>query len=387
MDKDKLFQGFFPASRLISTFPSLSDCAFSDIFQAPAPPGCQRFHYDKKLNKLIGGVATDLGHPSAFEEKMHVAFTKKSHHMAAYLRPLLTFKQELNITLKRFWAEKDSPDFYAYLLGPDAILHMNGRIHEALTFLNDSLVALQLRYQKETGQKLEIIILSDHGNNFAIHGQRIKIKKYLKDNGWHLSKQLQNKTDVVLVSSGPLNSIEVFTFESEIQKVAALFTHLPGCDIVSNIDPQHANQIHIANQKNQSALLIKKPGWQAYRYKPLSGDPLEYKHLHQSGFISAQQWLQLTAKLEYPAALERIYRGHTSISQNSAPILVSLKDGYENANGFVKKFYARRLGGTHGGLAQKSSVGILMTNFRQTPNMTTRQIGNFFKWSHFAKDN
>lgn len=387
MKKDGLFQGFFPVSRLISTFPSLSDCAFSDIFNTPIPQACQRFHYDKKLNKIIGGVSADLGSPSAFEKRMHVAFTKKSHHMAAYLWPLRTFKKEVVSTLTRFWEEKNSPDFYAYLLGTDAILHMSGPIDQALIFLNDRLIELQTRYQKETGQKLEIILLSDHGNNFARHGKRIKIKKFLKNNGWHLSKTLKNKKDIVLVSSGPLNSIEVFTFESEISNVADLFTQLPGCDIVSNIDPEDPHWIHIANSQNQKALLIKKPGTEAYKYKPIFGDPLGYKPLHKTGFLSAKQWLELTASHEYPAALERIYRGHTSISKNSAPILVSLKDGYENTNGFVKKFFGKRLGGTHGGLAQKSSAGILMTNFRPTPEMTTRQVGNFFKWSHFANQN
>jgi len=73
--------------------------------------------------------------------------------------------------------------------------------------------------------------------------------------------------------------------------------------------------------------------------------------LDSGGFATADDWMAETLTHRYPVALERIVRGHTHVTRNTASILVSLKNGYIHSGWIIKRGAAlTKSGGTHAAL-------------------------------------
>jgi hypothetical protein len=86
-----------------------------------------------------------------------------------------------------------------------------------------------------------------------------------------------------------------------------------------------------------------------------------------------------TLNHRYPLALERIVRGHTRVTLNPATILISLDNSYVHASWLIKKGSEFvRFGGTHGGLDDLNSNGILLSSFAPTQDTSTSRVAALF---------
>jgi len=61
---------------------------------------------------------------------------------------------------------------------------------------------LRALYKAQEGHELEILILSDHGNNHAGVGQRVEIRTFLKNAGYRITNSIVYPKDVVLPTVG-----------------------------------------------------------------------------------------------------------------------------------------------------------------------------------------
>lgn len=387
LQKGGYFSDFYPVSRNVATFPSISDTSWADIFRTEPPEGYQRYHYSIVANRIIGGALTDLGNPIEYEKKMHIAFESKLHHVRSYMSAMNAAKREIRQIAREFLRSHGRPVYYAYMLSTDTLQHTNGNIDALLKLLDRSLRDLQLTYYELTGERLEIVIVSDHGNNHENRGKRVPVKEHLSRHGFRFTGTIKKENDVAFTCAGILSAIAVYTKPHKVDEVAKLLLPLEGIDLVTNTVSDSPNDVLVRNRNGEAALVRKCEGESRYAYVAVKGDPLRYAQavdalraygkLDDQGCGEATDWIEQTAALHYPAALERIYRGHHSITFNPARILVSLKDGYENANEFVKhltKFKKR--GGTHGALSAKSSNGVLMTNYVVTRDTTTNRVAD-----------
>src|SRR5262245_58642743 len=75
-----MFKQFRQPSRLISTFPSISDIAWHEIFGVQPPRGYQRIYYSTAYNTMVG-TTLDAIRPIEFEDRMDMAFGSKFHHL------------------------------------------------------------------------------------------------------------------------------------------------------------------------------------------------------------------------------------------------------------------------------------------------------------------
>src|SRR5258708_4163919 len=93
-------QGYFPASRLISTFPSISDPAWSEILGNDPPPGYQRTYFNAVLGSQVSvnGV-TSL---AEYEKQMTWKMNSDFRRVMSYGSPVRSFKYELNQVIKSF---------------------------------------------------------------------------------------------------------------------------------------------------------------------------------------------------------------------------------------------------------------------------------------------
>nr|MCU0649778.1 hypothetical protein [Gemmatimonadaceae bacterium] len=384
-----LFADFHAPSRLVSTFPSISDVAWHDIFGVMPPAGYQRVFFSRTANAVVGS-ALDAIAPIEYEERMDLAFGGRFHHLSAYLISEKIAKQEVDDAIAAFWRTSDRRTLYVYNVGPDALQHTNGKLRAYLEHLDAELRELQIAYRARTGRALEIVLLSDHGHNRATQARFIPLVDTLSARGFQVRGRLEAPTDVALSVDGVTTGFGVFCAEDSVESVATALLATPGIELVTT---RHRDgRIHVRRASDSTDAWIDRDTTSArlrLRYRPGHGDPLEHRsivnalrasgHLDHDGFADDSAWTRASMTTRYPAALPRIVHGHTTITLNPAPILVSVAVDARVGFGFVSVANRLRpLGGTHGALDSTSALGVAMTNFRPTHDDLTHTVRTQF---------
>ncbi len=389
-------QGYFPVSRIISTFPSASDVAWTEILGNRPLPGYQRTYFSEAANLEIfqNGITTSM----EYEKQMTWQVTGGFLRTLGYIFPRSTFKYEVHELLKNFLNATNQGDtYYAYLRSPDDAQHLSADILAMLCTLDEKLQELRLTYRAREGRELEILILSDHGNNHAGPAKRVEIRTFLKRAGYRLTKSILNPKDVVLPTAGIESWVEIHNSPGETERLVQLLSHLKGVDVLTARDPDRAGQFVVLNSKGERAVICWNAARNSFRYSTRTGDPINYRPVVESlsrknrldagGFATADAWMTETLAHRYPLALERIVRGHTRAALNPANILISLDNAYVHSGWWVKKGSEFvRFGGTHGALDDLNSNGILMSSFAPTRDTSANRVAALFDGFQGVRD-
>ena len=381
-------EGYFPVSRMISTFPSTSDVAWTDIFGNRPLPGYQRTYFSSAANSeiSINGVTTSMEHERQMSWQVESGFVRSM----AYIYSVHIYEYELNQLAKSFFkAGNHETNFYAYIRSSDDAQHMNRNIFDLLCKLDRQLQDLRARYKKRAGHDLQIVILSDHGHNHAGTGRRVDVRAFLEKAGYRISQSIKNRKDVVLPTAGIEDWVEIHNSPAETRTLVQLLTQLQGADLLAATVPDQTNRFLVLNGKGERATIAWNPAKNTFRYSSEPGDPLNYRPavdalarrnlLDADGFAAADAWMDETMTNQYPLALERIVRGLTRVTLNPATILISLDNRYVNANWLVKT--GSRLvscTSTHGALDDLNSDGMLLSNFTPTPDTSSSRVAALF---------
>lgn len=381
-------EGYFPVSRMISTFPSASDVAWTDIFRDRPLPGYQRTYYSAAANSLItlNGITTTVEHERQMDWQVQNGFLRAM----GYLFPAHTYQYEMHSLVSRFWrSSRPDRSFYAYVRASDDAQHLDRDISVLLCKLDRRLQELRRQYRARQGRDLEILILSDHGHNHAGRGIRVLDEAFLKTAGYRVAPSIQGPRDVVLPVVGVESWVEIHCFPTQSESLARRLSALAGVDILAATIPNQTNRFLVLNSRGERADIRWDPEHQAFGYVPQTGDPLRYapvlrdlasrQQLDAAGLASADAWMAATMTNHYPLALERIVRGLTSATLNPATILISLDNRYVNDGWWVHQ--GSRLvtcGSTHGGLDDLCSDGIVLSNFQPTRDTSTLRVAAQF---------
>jgi Type I phosphodiesterase / nucleotide pyrophosphatase len=382
-------EGYFPVSRNVSTFPSTSDVAWTDIFGDRPLPGYQRTYFSAAANAQISinGVTTTMEH----ERQMHWELENGFLRTLGYVCPSHTFKYEVHAFAKDFLNTKSTADnYYVYIRTPDDAQHLSRDIFAMLCVLDEKLKDLRARYKAQEGRELEILLLSDHGNNHAGPAKRVPVRAFLKKAGYRITQSLRDPKDVVLPTAGIESWVEIHNAPSETERLAQLLTHLEGVDVLTARAPEEANRFLVLNANGERASIEWNPAKNSFRYSAETGDPINYRpvvealsrknQLDAEGFATAEAWMATTLDHRYPLAPERIVRAHTRVTLNPATILISLDNSYVHASWLIKKGSEFvRFGGTHGGLDDLNSNGILLSSFAPTQDTSTSRVAALFE--------
>ena len=377
-------QGYFPVSRLVSTFPSVSDPAWSEILGDRPPPGYQRTYLSAAEGSQISlnGVTSS----AEYEKQMSWQLEGDWRRLASYVFPLRAFRYEVNALVENFLhAGGEVTNYYAFIHSTDSAQHLWGDIGQMLCALDEKLQELRALYRAREGRELEILILSDHGNNHAGGGKRVAVRSFLERAGYRITKSIGNPKDIVLPTAGVESWVEIHNAPAETERLVQLLAHLKGVDVLTAQAPEAANRFIVANAKGERAVIEWNEARNSFRYSSGSGDPIGYrpvvealsqKHeLDADGFASADAWMGETMTHRYPLALERIVRGHTRVTLNPATILISLRNDYIHSGWLIKRgIVLVKSGGTHGGLDDLSSNGMLLSSFMPTKDTSTARV-------------
>lgn len=385
----RAFTSFHPVSPMISVFPSESDVSWADILQLVPPRGYQRCYYSYAKNGVQGDSAlSDLSGAADYEKSMHWHLEGFIEHLTGFLFPNYAFEEELKEIEASFFKAQNTRNFYAYVISTDDIQHMAGDVIGLLLQLDQLVKNIEQRYTQITGEKLEVVLLSDHGHNEAYPGKRVDVSELLERLHYRLGNSLEGARDVVIPTSGIMNAFKIYNRPELTVQLAHDLLAMEGVDLITYQRGEVRDEVVVINPSGESALIRKKG--ELFSYTPLKGDPLSYNPLLEQlraegkvdsdNFAAKEVWFERTVNHYYPVALERIIRGHQETVMNPAPILVSLKNGYEHVDPLTKN--ASQIvttGGTHGGLDTLSSTGILMSNFRPTVPTTTDRLAQQFE--------
>jgi len=382
-------EGYFPVSRMVSTFPSTSDVAWTDIFGDRPLPGYQRTYFSAAANREISlnGVTTSMEH----ERQMNWQVANGFQRAMGYLFPLQTYEFELHEFSKNFWNTKSrADDYYAYVRASDDAQHLDRDIFAMLCRLDQQLQELRARYRDREGRDLQIVILSDHGHNHAGRGRRVEVRAFLEKAGYRIARQILGRQDVVLPTVGIESWVEIHNAPEETEPLAQLLCQLEGVDVLAARLPDRTNCFLVMNSKNERARIDWNPTSNSFRYATERGDPINYlpvvatlarrQQLDADNFGPAEAWRAASLTHHYPLAPERIVRGLTRVTLNPATILISLDNHYVNAGWWVQQ--GSRLvtcGSTHGGLDDLNSAGVLLTNFTPTEDTSSDQVAGLFE--------
>jgi hypothetical protein len=379
-------EGYFPASRMISTFPSTSDVAWTDIFGNRPLPGYQRTYFSAAANTLISqnGVTTTVEHERQMDWEVESGFIRSM----GYIYSAHVFEYEMSKLVKNFWDTRSTnADYYGYLRSSDDAQHLDRDIFSLLCLLDKQLQDLRARYKTQEGHDLQILMLSDHGHNHAGAGHRVKIQPFLEEAGYKITQSIVNSNNVVLPTAGIEDWVEIHNAPAETERLAQQLTHLEGVDVLAA--QLQANRFLVMNSKGEQAMIEWNPTKNAFRYSTEEGDPLNYrpvvealkqkKLLGADGFATADDWMAATMTCHYPLALERIVCGLTRTTLNPATILVSLDNQYVNAGWLVKEgSRLENYGSTHGALDDINSDGIVLSNFTPTRDTSSGRVARQF---------
>jgi hypothetical protein len=381
-------EGYFPVSRNVSTFPSISDVAWTDIFGGQPLPGYQRTYFSAAANSLLS--VNPIASSMEYERQMNCELEKGFLRAMSYASPLHIFKYEMRELGNNFLQSTNATGtYYAYLRSTDDAQHLSKDIFAVLCTLDEGLNELRRRYRACEGRELEVLILSDHGNNHASAGHRVEVSAFLKKAGYRISRSITSPKDVVLPTAGIESWVEIHNAPAGTESLVQLLWHLRGVDVVTARLPGETNRFVVVNSKGERATIDWNVEKNSFRYSPETGDPINYlpvvetlsrkNLLEADGFASANAWMTETLTHRYPLALERIARGHTQTTLNPATILISLDNDFVHASWLLKKGSELvKFGGTHGGLDDLNSNGILLSSFVPTVDTSTSRLAALF---------
>jgi hypothetical protein len=381
-------EGYFPVSRMISTFPSLSDIAWTDIFGDRPLPGYQRIYFSTAANAEIftSGIATTMEYERQMDWQVESGFRRGM----GYLFPMHAYEYEVRQMSGHFWKTTSTgTNYYAYIRASDDAQHLDRDIFAMLCRLDREIQDLRARYRAKEGRDLQIVILSDHGHNHAGRGRRVAVRAFLKQAGYRVAESIMSPKDVVLPDGGIESWVEIHNAPGETEKLAQLLCHLKGVDVLTAPVAEQTNRFLVMNFKSERAFIDWNPANNSFRYATENGDPLNYrpvietlarkKQLDAEGFATADTWMAATMPDHYPLALERIVRGFARNILNPATILISLDNHYVNDGWLVQQ--GSRLvtcGSTHGALDDLNSDGILLSNFTPTRDTSSDRVAGLF---------
>ncbi len=360
-----LFKNFQAPSKMISTFPSLSQYAWARILQLGRTNAYQDYYFNSDINQrveVISKSATYDGFPRTLDFINKNILEKGTAHIFGSNKIL---SGELDSIEQRILSNAKPQIFVAVISTTDSEIHDGGEkgVMPLLENADQKLRELQEKHLQKYGAPLEITVVSDHGNTL-LPSEMPDIKGILEQNGFHMTNQIKNADDVVDVSVGLLSVASLYIKNDRKAELAHLMAQQHYTDLVTFFDDTES-VFKVINQGGSISFEYDAQS-NAFRITKVTGvDPLHLVSpaIEVGRWIDAQKMYEASLKTEYPNSLYRIYEGLSRAGVHyPASVCVSLKLGYEHGHMWTLNLGGkidRHRSGTHGALAAVDSLGVI----------------------------
>lgn len=370
------FRRFYTPARMISTFPSLTNAAMIEILHAEESPGYEDHYYDRQRNRLLGTIQDRLRGEKFIQGTFRETFDYHAPalkgalaYVAAPIGAIAVAQADL-AALRRAFRQSRAPVFIGYIGATDSLAHLGGeRPLRAFLRTLDRTVEELIIEAEQNGSRLEVELLSDHGNRFANYRQ-VKLNDALKQAGFVTEKSLRNEQSVVLPKHGLVGASLLFTVPTQRARVAEVCAATGGVDFA--VYALDEDTLELMGPRGRAR--VRRLG-ERYKYEALSRDPLELNCIieemqlrgafDQNGFAGREDWWRATLEHAYVDPLRRLFDGFNKHVKNRADVIVSYEDGYLLGGPLLSAL--ARMRATHGNLRRGETEGFAISTRQQLP--------------------
>ncbi len=379
------FPGWGEPVGLISTFPSMTNVAFTamlDAWGAETIAGYETRHYDLAANRLVGSggpsgydwksLFTVIGDSFSAKRALYLTPEKRSRRVIALVEEALLDRSTPDVVL----AHMASTDMLAHLRGDGAMLEIVMEVAEALE-------RIVVEHRERHGRELEVVLLSDHGNGAEKVAYTDGLRAAIRRAGFRFDNRLVKPRSIALPTYGAVSYGALYTDPEWRGELALAAVAHEAVDLAAWIEGERS--LSVVGPRGRAIVSWETtPAGRRYAYEIERGDPLRLLEaraelsgrgvLDSHGFASADQWARASLDGWYPLALERLV---DSINGrwvgNPATVILSLGPTWawgKTSVRFGASVMGGRLEGTHGGLDRESSLGFLIgsDSSRQPPS-------------------
>lgn len=224
--KQGFFHEFHAPSKLISTFPADSELALAAVLHAPPVRGYENRYFDRKENRLRGGISVTLRQDVSYHRLLDYDFPGWLRG-PAFVAPGRALRDDL-MRFRRSFLRTPARVFIAHLSTTDSMLHVRSlqNVRPYLVMI-DALV----RELFVAGEgRLEITLFSDHGNTLA-PSRRVPLESFLRAHGYRLADRLGREKAVVIPRYGLIGAVALYARREDVPELARRLVHLEGVDL------------------------------------------------------------------------------------------------------------------------------------------------------------
>lgn len=354
------FRVLHPPSRVVATYPTLTDLCMEDIFGYVPCDGFEAKYFSRRKNRLVGGSTAYLAGENEPYNRLLDYRANLIWDAIGYVKPWPVFEKEAN-DAKRGFDASGAQEYVAYFVSSAGVATRHGKEGQlrCLAFVERMVNQVVCESRGLT----RVTLLADHGHTYT-PAERIPLEQHLRERGWRLRNSLDDPEDVVYIRFG----LETYASFAALRP-AALAEDLVAAEGVELASYADGADVVVLAPGGQRAVIRHRDG--RFAYEPASGDPLEIADALRTvqadadGYCDADALLAATADGRFPAPLQRLWRAHFDLVPNPPDVIVSLADEYySGSRGFGKRV---TIDSTHGGLNRANSVTFIMSSAGPLP--------------------
>ena len=345
---------------MVAPYPSMTDLGISDALAYVPAAAFQARYYDRDANETVGGNMAYLAGKNSPSNRLMQFRAPALWDAAAYVAAWPVFSGEINATKDRF-DENATREVVTYSVGSAGMGTRQGADgqHRCLRRLEQ--LVNEVIWQ--TRGRTKVTLLSDHGHSYT-PSTLIDLEKHLAKRGWRIRNSLDDDKTAVWIRFGLVTYADFAT-----RRPKALATDLVAIDGVELASYARGRTVILLGRDGAKAVISRKRS--SYKYAPVSGDPLKLNRIlatvpaDAEGFRTADALLAATARHEYPAPLQRLWRAHFALTSNRPDVIASLEDRFFSGDDGLTHFLD--VASTHGSLNNSNSMAFIMSTAGPLP--------------------
>jgi hypothetical protein len=358
------FRLFSRPSKVVTTFPSMTDLALSQMHRTRPPNGFEAAYFDRQTNRRAGGTGDYHKHRNSPWMEVVGYAAPMTVSARAYLKPQSVFNQELR-EMREVFDQVSTGFASGYSIGTAGLGTRGGK--EAIREYLLTVERFCERLVFDRRGRVRLSLGSDHGHGLT-PCTRIWFGDHLAKHGFRQTDSLKNPEDVVTIEYGLVTFAQFFTRQTE-PLARALIDH-PAVDLVTYAE---GSSVVVMNSGGNARIEHRPEG---YLYTAAQGDPLQLESVIETlraegkvsddGTIDDAALFAATVDHVYPDPLRRIWECFHGLVRETPDVIASLRDGY--CHGYwLFELGVGKVASTHGSLNRLDSVTFVMTTAGDVP--------------------
>lgn len=352
---------FHPPSRVVAPYPSMTDMSMQDLIGGMPTRSFEARYFDRSENRIIGGSSDYLAGKNEPYNRILNYRADTLLDVIGYIDPWAVFGKEIN-DAKRLFDRAETKEVLCYFVSSAGMSTRYGAQGQQRCLRRIEQFVNQVIW--ETRGLTKVTLLSDHGHSYTT-SKRIDFERFLREKGWRPARSLHKPEDVVCVQFGLVTYAAFAALRPA--ELAAEITACEGVELVSYAD---GDSVVVLAPGGGRAVVRRKGA--RFKYESESGDPLKLKAIladlkpDGDGYYARDELFAATLTHTYPAPLQRIWRAHFGLVQNTPDVIASLADGY--FAGMSSLAGSVNVASTHGALNYSNSVTFIMSTAGPLPD-------------------